>query len=88
MRVLRLFLAGIESRHWIPLQMVSDEVISCGRMAVEKWGGYDESVKNTARTFWNHSFMLMLIRKGFSRISEIFCLIPERLHFAEQAGSR
>ena len=45
MRVLRLFLAGIESRHWIPLQMVSDEVISCGRMAVEKWGGYDESVK-------------------------------------------
>lgn len=25
--------------------MVSDEVVSCGRMAVEKWGGYDESVK-------------------------------------------
>ena len=25
--------------------MVSNEVISCGCMAVEKWGGYDESVK-------------------------------------------
>lgn len=25
--------------------MVSNEAVSCGRMAVEKWGGYDESVK-------------------------------------------
>ena len=42
---LRIFLAGVESRHWIPSLMVSNEAISCGCMALEKWGGYDASVK-------------------------------------------
>ena len=81
---LQIFLAGVESRHWIPSLMVSDEAISCGRMALEKWGGMTKVLRNIARIFSNHSIMRMLIRKDCSRISVIFCWIQEHLLFAEQ----
>ena len=45
---MKVFLAGVESRSWILYLTVSgsakDASIPCGRLAVEKWGGYDKSV--------------------------------------------
>lgn len=45
---MQVFLAGVESRSWILHLTVrgseADASIPCGRLALEKWGGYDKSV--------------------------------------------
>lgn len=53
---LRVFLAGVESRHWIPSLMVSDEAISCGRCSMEKRGGGYDQIIHTHRPYILESF--------------------------------
>ena len=70
---MKIFLAGGESRHWIQDELLefqkkknelrrSNAVIPRRCMALAEWGGMTKLLRNIARTFWNHSFMLTRTR--------------------------